>query len=58
MWSLSKKINNCILQNKLTKKYAYHNPFCVDHAHIYIYIYIFKNVNVRLNYWGWTRGTY
>ena len=34
-----KIINNCILWNKLTKKYADHSAFCVDHAHIYIYIY-------------------
>ena len=30
-----KIINNCILWNKLTKKYADHNNFCVDHAHIF-----------------------
>ena len=30
-------INNCILWNKLTKKYAYRSAFCVDHARIYIY---------------------
>ena len=37
-----KIINNCKLRNKLTKKYADHSSFCVDHAHIYIYIYLFK----------------
>ena len=30
------KINNCILRNKLTKKYVDHSAFCADHAHIYI----------------------
>ena len=47
-----KIINNCILRNKLTKKYTDDSAFCVDHAHIYIII------NVRLNYWGWKRATY
>ena len=30
------------MRKKLTKKYAHHTAFYVDHAHIYIYIYIFK----------------
>ena len=30
------------MRNKLTKKYADHDAFFVDHAHIYIYIYILK----------------
>ena len=47
-----KIINNCILWNKLTKKYVDHTALCVDHAHIY------KIINVRLNYWGGTRATY
>ena len=36
-----KIINNCILQNKLTKKYAYHSAFWVYHAHISIYLSIY-----------------
>ena len=50
-----KIVNNCILRNKLTKKYADHSALCVGHAHIYLYFYI---INIRLNYWGWTRATY
>ena len=32
-----KIINNCIMRKKLTKKYAHHTAFYVDHAHIYIF---------------------
>ena len=38
MWSLLKNNKNCILRNKLTKKYADHGAFFVDHAHIYIWL--------------------
>ena len=43
------------MRKKLTKKYAHHTAFYVDHAHIYIF---FKIINARLNYSTWTRATY